>query len=60
MTATHPRLRALLRLLLDAGEITPQGVRQIERVLEEEDDHVAALEKFKRDTLRANFDGGEP
>lgn len=34
MTATHPRLRALLRLLLDAGEITPQGVRQIERVLE--------------------------
>lgn len=31
------RLRAMLRWLLDSGDITPQGVRMIERILDEEE-----------------------
>jgi hypothetical protein len=34
--ATRNRLDALLRLLTQSGEITPLGVRQIERVLDNE------------------------
>lgn len=37
MTATTSRVRAILRLLLDSGDITPMGVRQIERVLDAEE-----------------------
>ena len=29
------RIRALLRVLLDTGDITPQGVRMIDKVLAE-------------------------
>lgn len=31
------RLRAILRMLLDSGDITPMGARMIERILEAED-----------------------
>lgn len=37
MSATTARVRAILRLLTDEGHITPQGVRQIERVLDDEE-----------------------
>ena len=29
------RIRAVVRLLLDSGDITPQGARQLEKVLTE-------------------------
>lgn len=37
MTATTARIRAIVRLLITDGDITPQGVRQIERVLDAEE-----------------------
>jgi hypothetical protein len=31
------RLRALMRLLMDSGDITPEAVRQVEKILQEEE-----------------------
>lgn len=35
--ASAARIRAVLTMLLDSGDITPMGVRMIEKILQEEE-----------------------